>query len=189
VLGVNGNDVGGKLGGWGSGAVSGYTMSIPRWFLKSDRCSTSFWNSLKVVLSGGALRERVGLCRGRREVQVLGGGESRAESNRFLLGEAERIASGMSSSASSGSGSISVSRVTMTGRLTGRGLLRPKVKPDFMGGYRGIGDINTVRSVIVDNDVEEGREHEFNNVAIYIFKFYLFAYRGPSHGMPRVICT
>jgi len=88
---------------------------------------------------------------------VLGGGESRVESNlggRVLLGVGERT--GRSSlSASSASGSISVSRVTIIGRLTGRGLFRPNEKPGLVFGYRGTGDIRTVRSVIVKDDVEE----------------------------------
>jgi hypothetical protein len=154
--------------------VSRCTGSVCRRFGTLECCSTSSWNSWKVVLSGGALRERVGRCRGRREVHVLGGGESKAESNRFLLGEGETPGrSSLSASASSASGSISVSRVTITGRLTGC-FLRPKVKPVFMGGYRGIGDISTVRSVIAADVVHNLQEGTKNEV-VFILHIYLFA--------------
>lgn len=118
----------------------------------------SFWKALNLVLSGGALRERVGRCRGRRAVQVFGGGERRVESIRLCLGEGVTVEL-LSVSASSGAScSISVSRVTITGRLTGLEFLRPKVKPDLTGGYNGIGDTSTVRSVIV-NDDEQSNEN------------------------------
>jgi hypothetical protein len=142
--------------------VSGYTSPVCRRFGTLECCSTSCWSLRKVVLSGGALRERVGRCRGRREVHLFGGGERKVESNRFLLGERPGR---LSLSASSASFSISVSRVTITGRLTG--FFRPKVKPVFMDGYRGIGETNTVRSVIVVHDVEE----ETRNQAIFIDSF------------------
>jgi hypothetical protein len=159
-----------KLDDWGNCAVYGSsTVSMPRWLGTSGCCSAFSRNSLKTVLSGGALRERVGRCRGRGEVQVLGGGESRAESNLLLLGVWERF--GLSSlSASSSSGSISDSRVTIIGRLTGLGLLLPKEKPGFIAGYRGIGETSTVRSVIVDDEGKETR------LMICIFIFYLFAH-------------
>lgn len=84
---------------------------------------------------------------------MCGGGESKAESKRFLLAKSSSV---------SASFSISVSRVTMIGRLTGRFFL-PKVKLVSKAGYRGIGDTRTVRSVMV-------RTQQRVTAALFIFR-------------------
>jgi hypothetical protein len=94
------------------------------------------------------------------------GGDNSDESNlgeRLLLGVEGDFRCGWpedwpSSASLDSSGSISDSSVTIIGRLTGRDSLRPKMKPCFMAGYRGIGETRTVKSVmVVKTNVMGGR--------------------------------
>ena len=118
----------------------------------------------RVLLSGGALCDLVGLCLVVLDclvaLNVFTGGDSKSGSTMVCLWLKRRllcdspVSPGLEPSATSASRlcdcvSISFSRVTMIGRSTG--FLRiPNVK-SLVPGYRGVGDTRTVRSVITLN--------------------------------------
>lgn len=111
----------------------------------------SSWRS-KFVFSGGALCDLVGRCRGRVrwvfDFQVFIGGERREVST--FLGDRSLLVDLLADwSASESSGSVSDSRVTIIGRLTGWVFALPNANPGRCVGYRGMGDTRTVRSVMV----------------------------------------